>query len=436
MIMNVLVFVIMLWSCDILLSQETWVKVFGGSQDESANKVLNTNDGGLVLIGTTSSNDGDFRGMNKGGIDIFVIKLDSHGDVQWKKTYGGSELDGGTSITTTPDGGYVLTGYTYSNDGDFKGMNKGDADVLVIKLDSNGDIQWKKVFGGSQSDEAVSAAVTQEGEIILMGGTSSNDGDFSGMNKGSEDIFVFRMDSSGTLLWKKLIGGLDFDVSSSSIVTADGGMVLTGFTYSNDGDFTGTHDYNIYALKLDKRGSVKWKKILGDANNGCSSVSNTADSGVVIAGFANWYAPERDLLIFKIDFRGQILWRKVFGGKSEEHGMSVTSTRNGDIVLTGYAESDDGDFYDKNMGGKDIFLLSLSQNGDKVWAKTFGGRGKDIATSLSVLDDGGFVITGGTTSDVGDQYNDGDFYGLGKGGESDIFVIKLDKNGNLQPAEK
>jgi hypothetical protein len=156
----------------------------------------------------------------------------------------------------------------------------------------------------------------------------------------------------------------------------------------------------------------------------------------VIAGFANWYAPERDLLIFKIDFRGQILWRKVFGGKSEEHGMSVTSTRNGDIVLTGYAESDDGDFYDKNMGGKDIFLLSLSQNGDKVWAKTFGGRGKDIATSLSVLDDGGFVITGGTTSDVGDQYNDGDFYGLGKGGESDIFVIKLDKNGNLQPAEK
>jgi hypothetical protein len=139
--MNLTVIVMMMWSCGVLLSQETWMKTYGGSAGESSHSITTTPDGGFVLTGETSSNDGDFKGRAKGGGDIFVIKLDSQGNIQWKKTYGGSDNEVGLSITTTPDGGLVLTGWTISSDVDFKGMNKGGEDIFVIKLDSNGNLQ-------------------------------------------------------------------------------------------------------------------------------------------------------------------------------------------------------------------------------------------------------------------------------------------------------
>ena len=134
--MNLIVIVMMMWSCSSMLSQETWKKTYGGTFYEMGQSITTTPDGGLVLTGYTSSNDGDFGGMNKGDYDIFVIKLDSRGDVQWKKTYGGSGSDQGLSITTTSDGGSVLTGGTMSDDGDFEEINRNSRDIFVIKLDS------------------------------------------------------------------------------------------------------------------------------------------------------------------------------------------------------------------------------------------------------------------------------------------------------------
>ena len=122
------------------LGQNTWVKTYGGSGDNRGYSIVSTSDGGCILTGETLSNDGDFSGMNKGGRDIFVIKLNSSGDILWKKTFGGSSDDFGKSITTTSDGGFVLTGGTSSNDGDFSGMNKGASDIFVMKLDSNGNL--------------------------------------------------------------------------------------------------------------------------------------------------------------------------------------------------------------------------------------------------------------------------------------------------------
>ena len=159
----------MMWSCSVLLSQETWKKTYGGTFHEMGQSITTTPDGGLVLTGYTSSNDGDFGGMNKGDYDIFIIKLDAQGNVLWKKTYGGSKYDYGQSITTTSDGGSVLTGTTFSNDGDFNGMNKGDADIFVIKLDTNGEIQWKKTYGGSGNDYGYSIITTPDSGLVLTG---------------------------------------------------------------------------------------------------------------------------------------------------------------------------------------------------------------------------------------------------------------------------
>jgi len=179
--------------------QNTWLKTYGGRGDEYGNSITNSKDGGYVLMGGTSSNRGDFSGMNKGRDDIFVMKLDSNGDIVWKKTFGGSEGDYGYSITTTNDGRYVLTGETFSEDGDFSGMNKGYSDIFVMKLNSNGETEWKKTFGGSDGEEGYSIITTTDGGYVFTGQTKSKDGDFSGMYKGGRDIFVMKLDKNGNL---------------------------------------------------------------------------------------------------------------------------------------------------------------------------------------------------------------------------------------------
>jgi hypothetical protein len=156
------------------------------------------------------------------------MKLSSNGDIQWNKTFGGSGSENGRSIQQTTDGGYVLTGVTRSNDGDFSGINKGGQDIFVMKLSSNGDIQWNKTFGGSGSENGYSIQQTSDGGYVLTGDTGSNDGDFSGMNKGGRDIFVMKLSSNGDIQWNKTFGGSAFENGYSIQQTSDGGYVLTG----------------------------------------------------------------------------------------------------------------------------------------------------------------------------------------------------------------
>ena len=378
--MNLIVIVMMMWSCSVLLSQETWKKTYGGGGSESCSSIITTPDGGLVLTGSTLSNDGDFEEMNKGVGDIFVIKLDSRGDVQWKKTFGGSNYEWGYSITTTPDGGFVLTGSTLSNDGDFNGMNKGLEDIFVIKLDSQGNILWKKTFGGSNYEWGYSITTTPDGGFVLTGSTLSNDGDFEEMNKGVGDIFVIKIDSRGDVQWKKTFGGTTsgLDEGWSITTTPDSGLVLTGSTSSNDDDFNGM-------------------------NKGLE-----------------------DIFVIKLDSQGNILWKKTFGGSNYEWGYSITTTPDGGSALSGYTRSNNADFNGMNKGLWDIFVIKLDSRGDVQWKKIFGGSDNDWGLSITTTPDGGFVLTGSTLS------NDGDFQGMNKG-SSDIFVIKLDSNGNLNP---
>jgi hypothetical protein len=299
------------------LGQNTWVKTFGGSGDERGNTIVPTTDGGYVLTGETRSNDGDFSGLNKDSSDIFVMKLNSSGEIVWKKTYGGSSDDYGYSITTTTDDGYILTGFTSSNDSDFSGMNKGNTDIFVMKLNSSGEIEWKKTFGGSGGEIGKSITNTYDGGYVLTGWISSNDGDFSGMSKGDYDIFVHKLDSNGDIVWKKTFGGSGGEIGYSIITTSDGGYVITGSTNSNDGDFTGMNKGN------------------------------------------------QDIFIMKINSNGEIQWKRTFGSIGyDESGISVSTTTEGGFVLTGYTSSNDGDFSGMSKGGEDIFVMNIDSNGN------------------------------------------------------------------------
>ena len=218
-----------------------WQKTYGGAQVESANAIVSTSDGGFIVAGHTTSNDGDVSGNHGSGlnqVDALIIKLDKDGNKQWLKCLGGSGQDYGASIATSLDGGYVMAGYTLSNDGDVTG-NHGDYDVWVLKLSSNGDLLWQKALGGSGEDIASAITPVQDGYVIAAR-TASNDGNVTG-NHGAEDAWIIKIDATGNLVWQKTYGGSKGDGGRSIITTSFGNYIMAGYTSSNDGDVSGSH---------------------------------------------------------------------------------------------------------------------------------------------------------------------------------------------------
>jgi hypothetical protein len=188
-------------------------KSFGGSGFEYASSIKQTPDGGYIVAGSTQSYDGDVSG-NHGGYDCWVLKLSSEGDVEWTKTLGGSKSDNANSVDVTSDGSYVVAGSTESNDGDVSG-NHGSTDFWVVKLSSKGIIQWQKCFGGSGSENANSIQQTSDNGYIVSGYSSSDDGDVTG-NHGEGDYWVVKLSSEGIIQWEKCLGGSAEDGSLSN----------------------------------------------------------------------------------------------------------------------------------------------------------------------------------------------------------------------------
>ena len=189
-----------------------WQRCLGGTIGENAYSIQITSDGGYIIAGNTQSNDGDVSG-NHGGTDIWIIKLSSQGDIQWQKCLGGTLSENAYSIQQTIDSGYIVAGYTTSSDGDVTG-NHGNDDMWVVKLDNLGNLQWQKCMGGTSWDQAYYIQQTTNGGYILAGKTYSNDGDVSG-NHGEWDMWVVKLDDLGNIQWQKCMGGTEIGRASS-----------------------------------------------------------------------------------------------------------------------------------------------------------------------------------------------------------------------------
>ena len=424
---NLFLLLMMVWSCGVLFGQQTWVKTFGGSKEDFARSVAKTLDSGSVIAGYTCSNDGDMQQLSKGDCDVYVCKLDRYGEVEWFRTIGGSRGDLGMCITSTLDSGYLFTGYTESENVDFERI-LGSRDAYVVKLDKNGFIQWKRSIGGSGIDWGTSISVTPDGGAILTGYTQSNDGDFKNMNVGRSDIFVVKIDAIGEVLWFKTIGGHANDMGMSTAAASDNGVFVSGYTWSNSGDFKGMTkgSEDIFIMKFDSDGELQWKRVLGGANGESSySVAATDDGGVILTGysrsndgdFKGMAAGETYIFVIKLDQHGRVQWKKSFGGSpTDDVGNSIAALSNGGYILAG----------EEN---EDVVVVKMNHTGETQWKKLIIGSRHDTGYSVIEAFDGGLIITGRTFS------NDGDFNDMNKG-DSDIFVIKLDSSGNLQPSGK
>ncbi|MPR37296.1 hypothetical protein [Salmonirosea aquatica] len=225
-----------------------WQKALGGSGVDVATALTASPDGGYIVVGYTQSTDGDVSG-NHGNSDYWVVKLDAAGGIVWQKALGGTGYDEAKVITASGDGGFVVAGFTYSTDGDVSG-NHGNSDYWVVKLDSLGSIVWQKALGGTGYDIANALTASDDGGFVVAGFTESNNGDVA-ENQGNADYWVVRLDSLGGIVWQKALGGTDYDDAFAITASDDGGFVVAGFTESNDGDVSGNHgnaDYWVVRL--------------------------------------------------------------------------------------------------------------------------------------------------------------------------------------------
>jgi hypothetical protein len=372
--MNRILTLVFVFFSGLVLSQQPkveWTKTFGGIYSDIARGIAVTPENEYIVVGTALSEN--FDGTDgKGFADAWVMKLDKNGKQLWKKSYGGTDDDEATTITATSDGGFLIGGDTVSKDGDIK-ENKGKFDVWLFKIDKNGNLLWSKTFGGTDDDYKGDAFETKDGNIIFSMVSKSNDGDFVG-NGGKEDCWFFKLDKKGNIVWKKRVGGSEVDNIRKMTNIDDNTFVAVGITESNDGDFLNfTGDFTV---KMDSSGNIIWAKSFEPV----SGLDN------ILMGFE-----------------------------------AVTLTKDKNIAAVGYNFSGTTA---TGRGRNNVFVVQCDTSGKVQWKQDLGGLDDDSGQDIRALPDSGLIILASTLSNNADV--------SGNHGSWDMWLMKLDKKGVLK----
>ena len=404
-----------------------WQKCAGGSWSDVGRGMVPTTEGGVVMIGTTESNDGDVSGNHSVLDDMWLVKLDATGGVVWQTCLGGTGVENGYSLHGTSDGGYIACGLSSTADGDVTEF-AGFSDAWAVKVDASGALQWQHSFGGTELDLATDIGPTDDGGYLMVGYTLSVDGDVTG-NHGQYDAWVVKMSSTGTLQWQKCLGGSFDDAAWAFEQTSDGGYIVSGSTRSNDGDVSGNHGQgDAWVVKLDAGGTLQWQRTLGGSDiDHASDILQTIDGGYVMVGSTSSNDGDVsalhgfvDVWVVKLDASGNIEWEHTYGGTGEEVGNSV-QLLNGGYVVGGWTYSIDGDVTGLHNTGSpdatDVWLIGLDGLGNLQWQKCLGGGESEQAMSVRVGPTGDLFV-GGYAESI-----DGDVNGIH--GAFDVWAVKL-----------
>ncbi len=358
----------------------------GGAGYDFSYSIIPTADGGYALAGGTNS-------FGQGNYDVYVVKIDAYGNIQWTRTIGGGGSEVAYDIVQTPDFGYLIVGETYS-------FGQGWNDVYVIKLDANGNLQWTKTIGGVSRDFARSVILTSDGGYAIAGATAS-------FGQGSYDVYVIKLDANGNVQWTKTIGGGFPDYGWAIVQASDGGYVIAGYSWS-----FAAGNYDVYVVKLSPYGNLLWTRSIGGADDDRGlAIIQTNDGGYAIAGLTRSVGQgSSDVYLVKLDAMGSLQWTRTIGGTNDESARALLQTPSGNYVLVGHTWS-------FGQGGQDVYIATLNSTGNLLWTKTIGGASDDYGFSIVRAADNDLVIAGYTNS-FGQGYND-------------FYILKLNPNGNF-----
>lgn len=359
--------------------------LYGGSSAETNHSnAVPTSDGGYIFLGYTSSAvSGDITEANKGVNDTWIVKVDAIGKITWQRRLGGSSTESDGFIQQTADGGYIAAVTTASSaNGDITGTNKGSTDIWIIKLTATGAISWQQLYGGSRAETAVAIRqTTDNGYILLASSASSANGNVTGTNNGSTtastDLWIVKLTASGAISWQRLYGGTLYETGSDIKQTSDGGYIVLAYIQSS---VTG-------------------------------NVTGTNKGAL-------------DAWILKLNASGAITWQQLYGGNSSETMQCITQTSDGGYIMSGNTSSSaNGNVSGTNKGSNDIWIVKMNANGAISWQQLYGGSGLETCQMVLQTSDGGYIVGGTSASSA-----NGNVTGTNNGG-NDAWVLKLTATG-------
>jgi hypothetical protein len=347
--------------------KKIWQRNFGGSARDELRSVVPTPDGGFLAAGFTSSTNDD-AGGNHGLSDGWLVKVDDAGNKAWSKVYGGTDNDYFISITPTKDNGYIAVGYSSSdNVGTAAASNVAYTNIWVVKIDEQGAVVWSKMFGGSSLEYATAVTATPEGGYLVAGYTlSSGSGDVPS-NWGREDALLIKLDAAGNKIWSYNYGGTSGDFIQAVTPATGGGYIVSGFTESTNRDVSGNQGLaDGWLFQVDEKGNLLWSKLFGGTNrDALYSVCKALDGGYIATGFTlsndgdiSSNADNDGSLIVKVDNSGNKIWNKVFGGSGGDDAQAIITVQDDGYVIAGFTKSNNGDV-SGNHGLWDAWLMAL-----------------------------------------------------------------------------
>lgn len=342
-----------------------WNRTYRETYDEVAYSLVQTVDGGYALAGSTDS-------LGAGHNDFWLVKTDAAGNLQWSRTYGGSHEERAWCVKQTHDGGFAIAGETHSLG------SAGGYDFWLVKTDAAGNLEWDKMYGFTDDEQAYCVINAVDGGYFLAGSMAVTG---QGVN-----FYWVKTDSSGNLEWQGWAGGSANEEARSVVQTSDAGYAIAGYTESGgDADF--------WLVKINDVGVKQWNKTYGGAYyDNAYSIIQTSDGGFVMAGATNLHGPSfSDFLLIKTDSNGNMQWNKTYdGGAEDDIAYSLVQTSDGGYLLAGSNTP--------THIRTDWWLVKTDAAGNVLWNMTGGGANMDEAHSIVETDDGGYALAGYTES--------------------------------------
>ena len=350
-----------------LAPEEQAAFALGGPLADGARAVSPFEDG-FVLVGYTFS-------FGEGRSDMLIACLDAEGTPRWARTFGGPGCEYANDVCIARDGGILVVGSTTS-------AGAGTEDVLLVKLDSQGQLLWAKTFGGPSADAGFGLCETANGDLVLCGVTES-------FGDGRSDLYVVRTSSDGGALWSSPYGQTGYDRGTRVTESNDGGLLIVG------GAAQGAGNYNMMLTKLSETGEKLWTRSFGGASyNVASGVAETEEGRIVVVGSGDVEGTDlMDVELSGCNAAGLVEWTTKTGpSRSYDYGQSLMVESDGQIIVCGVTNY-------PATGMNDVWILRFSGEGDLLSDQRIGGDGTDWASDLCRL--GSQVIVVGFTDSAG-----------------------------------
>ena len=409
-------------------AQETktlWQKDIQSSTQDFLSGMSVTIDRQILLSGSSIKSQNTEVGSSKNsGYDYHIVKLNDQGNKVWEKYFSGNRQDYLNSTIATQEGGFLLTGTSYSTQSlDKKFKSLGSSDIWIIKVDENGDEEWQQVIGTKYGDEA--RASVQAADLGYFTAGNSN---LSSYGFGASDVMITKLDKNGKILNRIVLGGTGSDEVEKIIPTRDGGCLIG--IYSQSGAYQDEEKKGITAELLLSTNSSSTTK---ENNNSNQNQKNSENDEVRFYSKKTENYGVGDYWIVKLDKDGNVEWEKNFGGTQDDHLRTLSLTEDGYLIGGESRSETSGNKRPSLKEGTDLWLIALDENGNEKGQYTynFGNRdilmsvdkisGKDTRNKAKETIDKGFLLGGYTQSEEKKQSDDETFW-----------MLYIDKNGKEQ----